>query len=139
MTTSTLSPKTAKQELDRIEKQMRGADPKKILGWCVSNIPTGLVLSSTFSIDDLVITDILYRALKAITPVPVIFLDTLHHFPETLELVETAKIIYKLDLRVFQPDVTSKQAFAIKYGSALWEKDVELFHYLTKTRPLAKP
>jgi len=54
-----------------------------ILAWCVEHIP-GLVQTSAFNVDDIVITDILYRDLKPATPVPVIFLDTLHHFPQTL-------------------------------------------------------
>ncbi|MBR8827251.1 MAG: phosphoadenosine phosphosulfate reductase family protein [Gomphosphaeria aponina SAG 52.96 = DSM 107014] len=103
MTTLTLSPiKTAKLDLERIEQQFRGAEPKKILAWCVENMPTGLVFHSTFSIDDLVITDILYRVMEVENRIPVIFIDTLHHFPETLALVETAKKIYNLDLRVYK-------------------------------------
>jgi phosphoadenosine phosphosulfate reductase len=59
-----------------------------------SEFPTGLVQTSAFNVDDLVITDILYRDLKPAKPVPVVFLETLHHFPQTLELVAKAKEVY---------------------------------------------
>lgn len=126
-------------DLDVLNRKFAAAHPKAILSWCVENIPTGLVQTSAFNVDDLVITDILYRDLKPATRVPVLFLDTLHHFPETIELVAKAEAYYNLDLRIYTvPDVDSREAFAAKYGEALWEKDVEKFHAITKIEPLQR-
>ena len=125
--------------LDALNQRFDKAYPKEILRWCVENIPTGLVQTSAFNVDDMVLTDILYRDLKPATPVPVMFLDTLYHFPQTLELVAKAKELYKLDLKVYKiPDVDSRTAFAAKYGEALWDKDVAEFHQLTKIEPLQR-
>jgi phosphoadenosine phosphosulfate reductase len=86
-----------------------------------------------------VITDILYRDLKPTTPVPVIFLDTLYHFPQTLELVAKAVDVYNMDLKTYKiPDVDSREAFAAQYGDALWDKDIQQFHHLTKIEPLQR-
>ncbi|MGB7440078.1 MAG: phosphoadenosine phosphosulfate reductase [Coleofasciculaceae cyanobacterium] len=124
---------------DELNKRFDTAHPRDILAWCVENMPTGFVQTSAFNVDDLVITDILYRELKPATPVPVVFLETLHHFPQTLELVARAKEVYNLDLRVYKiPDVDSREAFAAKYGDALWDKDIEQFHHLTKIEPLQR-
>lgn len=126
-------------DLDELNQRFATAHPKEILAWCVNNVPTGLVQTSAFNVDDLVITDILYRALKPVKPVPVLFLDTLYHFPQTLELVAKAKDIYNLDLQTYKiPDVDSREAFSARYGEALWDKDITQFHHLTKIEPLQR-
>lgn len=126
-------------DLDELNQRFETAHPREILAWSVKNFPTSLVQTSAFNVDDLVITDILYRELQPATPVPVVFLDTLHHFPQTLELVGKAKEIYNLALKVYKiPGVDSREAFAAEYGEALWDKDVKQFHYLTKIEPLQR-
>jgi phosphoadenosine phosphosulfate reductase len=126
-------------DLDELNRTFETANPVEILSWCVANLPTGLVQASAFNVDDLVITDLLYRQLQPKQPVPVLFLDTLHHFPETLELVEKTKGIYNLNLQVYKtPDVDTQEAFATKYGEALWDTDVKRFHQLTKIEPLQR-
>lgn len=126
-------------DLEELNRRFETAHPKEILAWCANNVPTGLVQTSAFNIDDLVITDILYRNLKPAKSVPVIFLDTLHHFPQTLELVAKAKEIYNLDLQTYKiPDLDSRDAFAARYGEALWDKDITKFHHLTKIEPLQR-
>lgn len=124
---------------DELNARFDQARPEEILAWCVENIPSGFVQTSAFNVDDLVITDILYRQLKPAQPVPVIFLDTLYHFPQTLELVAKAKGLYNLDLQVYKtPDVDTREAFAARYGEALWDTNVEQFHHLTKIEPLQR-
>ncbi|HEY9601636.1 MAG TPA: phosphoadenosine phosphosulfate reductase [Allocoleopsis sp.] len=126
-------------DLDELNQRFDKADPREILAWSVKNFPTGLVQTSAFNVDDLVITDILYRDLKPETPVPVVFLDTLHHFPQTLELVAKAQEVYNLALKTYKtPDVDSREAFAAKYGEALWDTDILKFHQVTKIEPLQR-
>jgi phosphoadenosine phosphosulfate reductase len=126
-------------DLDELNQRFDKAHPREILAWCVNNIPTGLVQTSAFNIDDLVMTDILYRDLKPANPVPVLFLDTLYHFPQTLELVARAKELYNLNLKTYKIlEVDSREAFAERYGEALWDKDITQFHHLTKIEPLQR-
>ena len=138
MTLSTESrTQTANFDLEQLNSRFDTAHPQEILAWCVEHILDGLVQTSAFNIDDLVITDILYRELKH--PVPVVFLDTLHHFPQTLELVAKAKEVYNLDLKTYKiPDIDSCEAFTAKYGEALWDQDITQFHHLTKIEPLQR-
>jgi len=140
MTNSTASPTSvANIDLDELNQKFNLAHPREILAWCVENVPTGLVQTSAFNVDDMVITDILYRELKPQIPVPVMFLETLYHFPQTLELVAKAKAAYNLDLQIYQNlDVDSREAFAAKYGEALWDTDIAQFHHLTKIEPLQR-
>ena len=126
-------------DLDELNQRFDKAHPREILAWCVNNIPTGLVQTSAFNIDDLVMTDILYRDLKPENTVPVLFLDTLYHFPQTLELVARAKELYNLNLKTYKIlEVDSREAFAERYGEALWDKDITQFHHLTKIEPLQR-
>jgi phosphoadenosine phosphosulfate reductase len=126
-------------DLKKLNQKFEKAHPKDILAWCVVNVPTGLVQTSAFNVDDLVITDLLYRDLKPAQAVPVIFLDTLYHFPQTLELVEKAKVVYNLNLKVYKtPHVNSREEFAAKFGEALWDTDIAKFHDITKVEPLQR-
>lgn len=129
----------ASLDLRRLNQKFEQAHPKDILAWCVVNIPTRLVQTSAFSVDDLLITDLLYRDLQPINPIPVLFIDTLHHFPQTLDLVAKTRHIYTLNLKSYKtPGVTMRQDFAAKYGEALWQKDQARFHYLTQVEPLQR-
>lgn len=128
-----------KLDLKKLNQKFENLHPKDILAWCVVNVPTGLVQASAFNVDDMLITDLLYRDLKPVHPVPVLFLDTLHHFPQTLELVARAKALYNLNLKLYRTlGVTTRKAFAAKYGKALWEKDITKFHTITKIEPLQR-
>jgi phosphoadenosine phosphosulfate reductase len=139
--TQSIEPLTQPASLDlkKLNQKFEKAHPKDILAWCTFNIPTGLIQASAFNVDDILITDLLYRDLRPAQPVPVLFLDTLHHFPQTLELVAEATELYTLNLKVYKIlGVKTREAFAKKYGVALWEKDIERFSQLTKIEPLQR-
>ncbi|WP_138497257.1 phosphoadenosine phosphosulfate reductase [Nostoc sp. PA-18-2419] len=138
MTVSTASKnETIAFDLEKLNQEFETATPKQILAWSVENIPTGLVQTSAFNVDDMVITHILYSELKF--PVPVILLDTLYHFDETLELVAKAKQIYNLDLQTYKTlEADSPETFEAKFGDALWDKDILKFHEITKIEPLLR-
>lgn len=126
-------------DLDDLNQRFETAHPAEVLAWSVENIPTGFVQTSAFNVDDIVITDILYRQLKPAQPVPVIFLDTLYHFPQTLELVAKAKDLYSLNLQVYKmPEVSTREEFVARYGEALWDTDIQQFHHITKIEPLQR-
>jgi phosphoadenosine phosphosulfate reductase len=124
-------------DLDALNQKFEASTPQDILRWAISAFPTGLAQTNAFSIP--VTIHMLYEELKPNPPIPVIFLDTLHHFPETLETVDRANQRYNLDLHVYRAQgVNSREAFAACYGSELWHRDVNQFHYLTKVEPLRR-
>ena len=125
--------------LDALNQQFGPAHPKSILAWCLENLPTGLIQSTAFGASGMVILDLLYQDLNPEPAIPVLFLDTLHHFPETLQLAEQAQAHYGLELYTFRPqDATSRAEFANQYGEQLWETDLAQFHQLTKVDPLQR-
>jgi phosphoadenosine phosphosulfate reductase len=68
---------------------------------------------------------------------PVLFVDTLHHFPETLALVERVRGRYGLNLRVFRPAL-SRAEMEARHGARLWERDLELYQQITKVEPFRR-
>jgi len=93
-----------------------------------------LVVASSFGPEDAAILDMVYEGLGARPPV--VFLDTLHHFDETVALVERFEDEYGLDLRVYRPDAGAREEFERRHGDRLWERDVERYHELTKLRQI---
>ena len=69
--------------------------------------------------------------------VDLIFIDTLHHFQETLDLVDQIRAKYPLvNLHVIKPAAVSTAAeFAEKYGDNLWDTDDNRYDYLIKVEP----
>lgn len=93
-----------------------------------------VVVASSFGLEDVAILDMAYEKIGARPPV--VFLDTLYHFEETLELVERFEDEYGLDLRVYKPEHETREEFEREHGERLWESDVEKFHELTKLRQI---
>lgn len=122
-------------DCDRLNQQFEQATPQEILAWCIRNIPEGLVQTASFSM--LTVTHMLYKELNH--PVPVIFLDTLHLFPETLETAKKADFVYDLNLHTYKAvGADTREAFADRYGDKLWERDIDQFYAITKVEPLQR-
>lgn len=141
--TMTQSPSaiSASQSIDvvRLNEQFAQSHPKSILLWCLENMPQGMMQTTAFGISGMVIMDLLYRDLNPYPPVPVIFLDTLHHFDETLDLVARSESYYDLVLHRYRPlDAESRTDFATHYGDQLWNSNVDQFHTITKVEPLQR-
>ena len=113
---------------------MRDA-PREVLRWAIATFPAGRVaLSAAFGPGSLVLIHILAEMGAR---VPVIFLDTLYHFPETLEHAERVRVRYDLDLRIFRP-AESRAAFEVVHGPRLWERDLDRYQRLTKVEPFRR-
>jgi len=140
MSESTLAPLSLTQlDLNYLNRKFEKSDPQKILAWCVANLPHPLVQVSNFNIDDLVITDILYSRLKTVDPQPVLFINTLHHFPETLQFVAYTQAFYNLNLKVYGVlGANSEENFAAKYGKNLWNTDLKKYQFLTQIDPIER-
>lgn len=69
--------------------------------------------------------------------VELIFLDTLYHFPQTLDLVERVNQRYpSLKIHTFKPEgCETTQELEDKYGERLWEVDEERYDYIAKVEP----
>jgi phosphoadenosine phosphosulfate reductase len=78
--------------------------------------------------------------LAGIAPrLPVIFIDTLHHFPETLSLVRRVRARYRMNLRVYRPaGLRTRAQFEALHGPRLWERDLDRYQQLSKVEPFRR-
>ncbi|KAF9930216.1 hypothetical protein FBU30_000760 [Linnemannia zychae] len=69
-------------------------------------------------------------------PVPLIFIDTLYHFQETLDLAQRVQDHYNIPLKVYKPlDCETTADFEAQHGQRLWETDELSYDYLVKVEP----
>ncbi|KAF8592731.1 phosphoadenylyl-sulfate reductase [Ramaria rubella] len=123
----------AAAELDRINAHLSSLTPQQILQWGLENLP-GLYQTTAFGLTGLAATDMLSK----ITPNQphLIFLDTLYHFSETLELVGEIGKRYGVPIHVFRPDgCETAEAFESRHGERLWEIDENSYDFLVKVEP----
>lgn len=126
-----------KPHLKFLNRQLQFLEPPEILRWCITTLPH-LYQTTAFGLTGLVQLDMLSK-LNIPRPqmVDLIFIDTLHHFAETLELVDKVRAKYPLvNIHVFKPaGAETAEEFAAKYGEKLWETDEERYDYLAKVEP----
>lgn len=69
--------------------------------------------------------------------VELLFIDTLHHFDETLDLVQRVQDHYpNVNLHVYKPLLAETAAeFAARYGPNLWETNEERYDWTAKVEP----
>lgn len=129
-----------KKHLQFLNRQLQTLEPQEVLRWCVTSLPQ-LYQTTAFGLTGLVTLDMLSK-LKIPRPqmVDMIFLDTLHHFQETLDLLDQIRDKYPLvNLHVVKPaGVQTADEFAQKYGAKLWETDDNRYDYLVKVEPSAR-
>lgn len=120
----------AQEELDRINEYLRPLLPEEILQWAIDHIP-GLFQTTAFGLTGLVAIDMLSKITTS--PPPLIFVDTLYHFPETYELVEEVKKKYNVPVNVYKPEgCATAEDFVKTHGEKLWERDEELYDFCVK-------
>ena len=69
--------------------------------------------------------------------VDLLFFDTLHHFPETYNLIDRIRERYPLvALHIFKPaGANAAEEFARQHGEKLWETNDQLYDWLAKVEP----
>jgi len=128
----------SKQHLKFINSQLQRLEPQDILRWCIITLPE-LYQETAFGLSGLATIDMLSKlSVGPISPsINLIFMDTLHHFDETLALVGKIETKYPSSIvHVFKPEgCDNADDFAAKYGDNLWEKNEELYDWKAKVEP----
>ncbi|KAL2314795.1 putative phosphoadenosine phosphosulfate reductase [Schizosaccharomyces pombe] len=124
------------EHLEYINKQLSELSPQDILKWCRWTLPS-LFQTSALGLSGLVIMDMLS---KMDMNVPLIFINTLHHFPETLDLLEKVKTKYpNVPVHVYRcAEAANEKEFAQKFGEKLWETDESRYDFLVKVEPASR-
>ena len=132
----TLNPKVSASPLSLVFTSVLTRNTE-ILRWCITSLP-GLYQTTAFGLTGLVTLDMLSK-MKIPRPqtVDLIFLDTLHHFTETLELVDRVRDRYPLvNLHVYKPaGIENATQLTKQYGERLWETNDQLYDWAVKVEP----
>jgi phosphoadenosine phosphosulfate reductase len=122
----------SKDDLETINLYLSSLSAQDILKWAIEYLP-GLYQTTAFGLTGLVAIDILSK-IASLSPPPLIFIDTLYHFPETYELMEEVKNKYhQVSLHVYKPnECSSTKEFEERHGEKFWETDEDTYDYLVK-------
>ncbi|HWK89796.1 MAG TPA: phosphoadenylyl-sulfate reductase [Longimicrobium sp.] len=121
--------------LAALSTRFEEASTQDVLRWAVESFAPGrLALVSAFGPT----SSVILHLLQDIAPdLPVVFVDTLHHFPETLQHVEAMRRRFGLNLQVYRPAAT-RADFEARYGPRLWERDLDLYQQVSKVEPFRR-
>lgn len=132
-------------ELEEANTALASAEPQEILAWAIQRVPR-LYQTTAFGLTGLAATDMISKISTQLSApgqppkhlVPLIFLDTLYHFPETLELADQVSRKYGADLHIYTPSgAQSRNQFESINGPELWINDEEAYDFLVKVRHLS--
>lgn len=127
----------SRPHLKFINEQLSHLEPEAVLKWCITSLPR-LYQTSAFGLTGLAIIDMISKLdINLRTDIELIFLDTLYHFPQTLDLVERVRAQYPdLKIHTYKPDgCPTTAAFEAKYGERFWEANEERYDYVAKVEP----
>lgn len=120
-----------------LNEQLSKLTAQEVLKWAITTLP-GLWQTTAMGLTGMVSLDIISKLnADGSHPVPLMFIDTLYHFDETLELSERIRSRYpKANLTVYKPAHWNTAAeFEAAKGKELWKKDDNLYDYLVKVEP----
>jgi phosphoadenosine phosphosulfate reductase len=120
-------------DIDAINDRLAGAPPEEALRWAAGTFGDEVVASSSFQTQSL---PLLHMVARTCPGLPVLFLDTGFHFPETIAFRDQVVAQLGLNLRVLHCRI-ERDAFMRCYGT-LYRSDPDLCCYLNKVEPLAR-
>ena len=122
-----------KEEIDSLNIKFADASAQELLQHFMSQYGSRLALSSSLSIEDQALTDMMLR----IDPQGCIFtLDTGRLFPETYELIDRTNEHYKVKFKVYCPQTESLQRFVAAEGINPFYESIEKRHACCEVRKL---
>lgn len=115
--TALTTPPPAAPDLATTNAQLADLDAPAIVQWAAGRFGDGLVMTTSFGAQAAVMLHLVTRVLPDI---PVIFIDTGFHFPETYRFADELTERLRLNLKVYQPELSAAWMVA-RYGE-LWNQ-----------------
>lgn len=112
---------------------LEALSPEERLAFAVETFGDGLLYTSSFGADSAVLLHLWSVVARGL---PVTFVDTGFHFPETLAYRDELARRLGLELRVVRPDL-SRAAFEARFGDDIQRRDPDLCCAANKVAPLA--
>ena len=120
-------------DLQEVNARLEEAGPLEVLAWAYREFGTGLVMTSSFQTQSVPLLHMLSRVAPE---VPVLFLDTGFHFPETLEFRDRIAGEFGLTVKDLRNEL-GHEGFLKEHGE-LYRTDPDACCYLNKVAPLEK-
>lgn len=132
--------------LKHLNSKLEHMSPQAILRFVKILFPN-LYQSTAFGLTGLVTLDMLSKIQAeeeaeegfsgSSSGIDLVFLDTLHHFDETYQLIDRVRARYpRTRLHVFKPDGCATAAdFDARYGARLYEQSPDLYDWYAKVEP----
>ena len=103
---------SALEKITQINQGLESATPEKILSWAWDIFGEDLVISSSFQTQSV---PLLHVVSKVVPQVPVLFVDTGFHFPETIQFRDQLVDLLDLKLMVVRPQIYGEE-FSETFG-----------------------
>ena len=121
-----------------LNERFRDAPAEEVVGYFLQASQGRIALSSSLSIEDQTLTDIIVRQDKTAR---IFTLDTGRLFPETYQLIDKTNLTYGITLEVFFPDYKEVQRMVREECINLFYNSIESRHrccQIRKLEPLAR-
>ena len=113
-------------------EDLETAHPKELLSWACSTVDR-IAIATSFQSSGLV----LLHMLRDVKPdIPVLFLDTGFHFPETMAFKDRIAELWKLKVVELRGNHGSAEKQAESYGPELYRRQPDLCCTINKVQPL---
>ncbi len=124
----------AESDLEAANRELEQATPEAILAWAWKTYQPDVILTCSFQHDGVVLA----HMLRQIAPqVPVVFLNTGFHFPETLAYRD--EIVRRFDLKLVElHPIMPREEFARKHGLDFYARNPDLCCHINKVEPLRR-
>ncbi|MBI3317439.1 MAG: phosphoadenylyl-sulfate reductase [Candidatus Omnitrophica bacterium] len=123
-------------DLEKLNAEFETKNPQEIIAWAVAEFSPRFALTSSFGPES---GTLLHMVSQIQRDLPVLFLETGYHFPETLaykdQLVKLLGLTKVIDLRA---DSGKKAALVAKHDGVPYEKDPDSCCHINKVEPLDK-
>ena len=118
MMTDSMTAAASQPDLTSINAELGDAEPADLVRWADETFGDRLIMTTSFGVQAAVMLHLVTRVLPDI---PVVFIDTGFHFPETYKFADELTDRLKLNLKVYEP-VLSPAWMVARHGR-LWEQN----------------
>jgi phosphoadenosine phosphosulfate reductase len=126
--------KLSEFEIKQISRRFESAGVEEILEWAVDRFAPGLVMTSNFGAEGVVVIDKLSRVAPQ---TPIVYLDTGFQFAETDQLKEKLRERYHLNIVEQRAELSVVEQDRL-HGEKLYERDPDQCCRIRKVEPLRK-
>jgi phosphoadenosine phosphosulfate reductase len=120
-------------KIDTLSREFEDQSPQDIIVWAVETLGPGVVMTSSFQTQSV---PLLHMVAQIAPQLPILFLDTGFHFPETLAFRDRLIQEFGLNVRILTPEI-GHDGFKRKHGS-LYRTNPDLCCYLNKVEPFQR-